>query len=105
MASVIPMDKGINHGGYNNVNGSNGSSSSGHSGEFIAEDSFLGHCSREWLARGCQLLKRTRKGKNANLLIESYFFFNFFLSNVMVLAGDLHWKMVSVYINRLNQVR
>uniref|UniRef100_A0A1J3GMV0 VAN3-binding protein n=2 Tax=Noccaea caerulescens TaxID=107243 RepID=A0A1J3GMV0_NOCCA len=79
MASVIPMDKGINHGGYSNVNGSNGSSSSGHSGEFLAEDSFLGHCSREWLARGCQLLKRTRK-------------------------GDLHWKIVSVYINRLNQV-
>ncbi|CAA7015383.1 unnamed protein product [Microthlaspi erraticum] len=79
VASVIPMDKGINHGGYSNVNGSNCSSSSGHSGEFIAEDSFLGHCSREWLARGCQLLKRTRK-------------------------GYLHWKIVSVYINRLNQV-
>ncbi|KAL0718946.1 hypothetical protein Bca4012_068269 [Brassica carinata] len=83
IASVIPMDKGINHGGFSNVdrnvNGSNGSSSSSHSGEFLAEDNFLGHCSREWLARGCQLLKRTRK-------------------------GDLHWKIVSVYINRLNQV-
>ncbi|CAH2053000.1 unnamed protein product [Thlaspi arvense] len=84
IASVIPMDKGINHGGFSNVNSngsgsSNGSSSSSHSGEFLAEDNFLGHCSREWLARGCQLLKRTRK-------------------------GDLHWKIVSVYINRVNQV-
>lgn len=30
---------------------------------------------------------------------------SFFFTNVMVLAGDLHWKIVSVYINRLNQVR
>ncbi|XVF20956.1 hypothetical protein REPUB_Repub12eG0048600 [Reevesia pubescens] len=36
-------------------------------------------CSRELLARGCELFKRTRK-------------------------GDLHWKVVSVYINRINQV-
>ncbi|KAL1197579.1 VAN3-binding protein [Cardamine amara subsp. amara] len=83
IASVIPMDKAINPGGCSNVNsngnGSNGSSSSSHSGEFLAEDNFLGHCNREWLARGCQLLKRTRK-------------------------GDLHWKIVSVYINKLNQV-
>ncbi|RID80002.1 hypothetical protein BRARA_A02701 [Brassica rapa] len=83
VASVIPMDKGINPGGFSNIdsniNGSNSSSSSSHSGEFLAEDNFLGHCSREWLARGCQLLKRTRK-------------------------GDLHWKIVSVYINSLNQV-
>ncbi|CAL9221926.1 unnamed protein product [Arabidopsis halleri] len=83
IASVIPMDKGINPGGCSNVsgngNGSNVSSSSSHSGEFLVEDNFLGHCNREWLARGGQLLKRTRK-------------------------GDLHWKIVSVYINRLNQV-
>lgn len=81
IASVIPMDKGINPGGCSNVNsngnGSNGSSSSSHSGEFLAEDNFLGHCNREWLARGCQLLKRTRKGKNANLLTAFLFFFLF----------------------------
>ncbi|XP_010466574.1 PREDICTED: VAN3-binding protein-like isoform X1 [Camelina sativa] len=83
IASVIPMEKGINPGGCSNVNGNGngsiGSSNSSHSGEFVVEDNFLGHCNREWLARGCQLLKRTRK-------------------------GDLHWKIVSVYINRLNQV-
>ncbi|CAI0465786.1 unnamed protein product [Linum tenue] len=56
-------------------NGSNGSSS----GELVPEENFLGICSRELLARGCDLLKRTRK-------------------------GDLHWKVVSVYINRTNQV-
>jgi len=64
IASVIPMDKGINPGGCSNVNGNGSyvSSSSSHSGEFLVEDNFLGHCNREWLARGGQLLKRTRKG-------------------------------------------
>ncbi|CAH8347679.1 unnamed protein product [Eruca vesicaria subsp. sativa] len=81
IASVIPMDKGLttSGGGSNVNNGSNGSSSSSHSGELIQEENFLGTCSREWLARGCELLKRTRK-------------------------GDLHWKIVSVYINKMNQV-
>ncbi|XP_010533279.1 PREDICTED: VAN3-binding protein-like [Tarenaya hassleriana] len=89
IASVIQMDKGINSGGCSNHNGngngngngnsSNGSSSSSHSGELVPEDNFLGICSRELLARGCELLKRTR-------------------------TGDLHWKIVSVYINRMNQV-
>ncbi|XVF20652.1 hypothetical protein REPUB_Repub12eG0019900 [Reevesia pubescens] len=72
IAAVIPMDKG---GG----NGSNGSSKGSFSGELDLEENFLGICSRELLARGCELLKRTRK-------------------------GDLHWKVVSVYINTMNQV-
>ncbi|KAL4296269.1 hypothetical protein GQ457_12G003680 [Hibiscus cannabinus] len=74
IAAVIPMDKG---GG--NANGSNGSSNGGFSGELLPDENFLGICSRELLAKGCELLKRTRK-------------------------GDLHWKIVSVYINRMNQV-
>ncbi|KAI4345684.1 hypothetical protein L6164_012784 [Bauhinia variegata] len=69
IAAVIPVDKG----------GSNGNSNSSFSGELVPEENFLGMCSRELLARGCELLKRTRK-------------------------GDLHWKIVSVYINRMNQV-
>ncbi|XP_057538855.1 VAN3-binding protein-like [Amaranthus tricolor] len=73
IAAVIPAEKGITE-----SNGSNGSSGS-HSGELLPEENFLGICSRELLARGSELLKRTRK-------------------------GDLHWKIVSVYINRLNQV-
>ncbi|CAI0465781.1 unnamed protein product [Linum tenue] len=75
IAAVIPVERGIGGGGPAAGNGSNGSSS----GELVPEENFLGICSRELLARGCDLLKRTRK-------------------------GDLHWKVVSVYINRTNQV-
>lgn len=77
IAAVIPVEKGMGVGGGGN--GSNGNSNSSFSGELIPEENFLGICSRELLARGCELLKRTRK-------------------------GDLHWKIVSVYINRMNQV-
>ncbi|KAG8658669.1 hypothetical protein MANES_03G173800v8 [Manihot esculenta] len=76
IAAVIPLEKGLGLGGGN---GSNGSSNGSFSGELVPEDNFLGICSRELLARGYELLKRTRK-------------------------GDLHWKIVSVYINRMNQV-
>ncbi|KAG8636739.1 VAN3-binding protein isoform X2 [Manihot esculenta] len=73
IAAVIPVDKGLGFGS------GNGSSNGSFSGELVPEENFLGICSRELLARGCELLKRTRK-------------------------GDLHWKIVSVYINRTNQV-
>ncbi|GMH08463.1 hypothetical protein Nepgr_010303 [Nepenthes gracilis] len=72
ISAVIPVEKGT--GG-----GSGSGSSGGHSDELVPEENFLGICSRELLARGCELLKRTRQ-------------------------GDLHWKIVSVYINRMNQV-
>ncbi|XP_057771608.1 VAN3-binding protein-like isoform X2 [Salvia miltiorrhiza] len=78
VAAVAPLDKGTGLVGGGN-GGSNGSSSGSFSGEFIPEENFLEICSRELLARGCELLKRTRK-------------------------GDLHWKVVSVYINRMGQV-
>uniref|UniRef100_A0A6N2NG84 PH domain-containing protein n=1 Tax=Salix viminalis TaxID=40686 RepID=A0A6N2NG84_SALVM len=76
IAAVIPVDKGV---GMGVGNGSNGSSNGSFSGELVPEENFLGICSRELLARGCELLKRTRK-------------------------GDLHWKIVSVYVNKMNQV-
>ncbi|KAI4364371.1 hypothetical protein MLD38_020472 [Melastoma candidum] len=76
IAAVIPVEQGL--GSSHGNNGSNSSSNSSNSGE-LGPDNFLGICSRELLARGCELLKRTR-------------------------TGDLHWKIVSVYINRLNQV-
>ncbi|RDX99752.1 VAN3-binding protein [Mucuna pruriens] len=79
IAAVIPVEKNLSGGGGNNGNGSNGSSNSSFSGEIVPEENFLGICSRELLARGCELLKRTR-------------------------TGELHWKIVSVYINRMNQV-
>ncbi|KAK4257989.1 hypothetical protein QN277_007506 [Acacia crassicarpa] len=78
IAAVIPVEKGMG-GGASGGNGSTGNSNSSFSGELAPEENFLGICSRELLARGCELLKRTRK-------------------------GDLHWKIVSVYINRMNQV-
>eukprot|EP01018_Ginkgo_biloba_P033882 Gb_14376 [translate_table: standard] len=59
-AAVIPYEKGSNP-------------SVGFSGELVPGDSDSELCSQDMLARGCELLKRTRK-------------------------GDLHWKMVFVYI-------
>ncbi|XP_011073459.1 VAN3-binding protein isoform X1 [Sesamum indicum] len=78
IAAVIPVDKvmGVTNRGNG---GSNGSSNGSFSGELVPEENFLGICSRELLARGGELLKRTRK-------------------------GDLHWKVVSVYINKMGQV-
>ncbi|KAL2469822.1 Plant protein of unknown function (DUF828) with plant pleckstrin-like proteiny-like region [Abeliophyllum distichum] len=78
IAAVIPVDKGMGATTSGN-GGSNGSSNSSFSGELVPEENFLGICSRELLARGCELLKRTRN-------------------------GDLHWKIVSVYINGAGQV-
>ncbi|XP_077245380.1 VAN3-binding protein-like isoform X2 [Tasmannia lanceolata] len=69
IAAVTPVEKG--NGGSGNF-----------SGELLPQEdnmNLLGLCSRELLARGTELLKRTRK-------------------------GSLHWKIVSVYINRLGQV-
>nr|KYP48606.1 hypothetical protein KK1_029667 [Cajanus cajan] len=59
--------------------GNNSNSSTSDSGEIVNGGNFLGACSQEILARGTALLKRTRK-------------------------GDLHWKIVSVYIHRTGQV-
>ncbi|GFS37198.1 auxin canalization protein [Actinidia rufa] len=78
IAAVIPVEKGM-AGMAVNGGGSKSSSNGSFSGELVPEENFLGICSRELLARGCELLKRTRK-------------------------GDLHWKIVSVYINRMGQV-
>ena len=69
IAAVIPVEKGLGGGGGGGGgNGSNGNSNSSFSGELVPEENFLGICSRELLARGCELLKRTRKGK----LVENF---------------------------------
>lgn len=75
IAAVIPVEKGLaglaisggGHGGDSgngngNVSVSKTSSNSSFSGELVPEENFLGICSRELLARGCELLKRTRQG-------------------------------------------
>ncbi|CAL4943300.1 unnamed protein product [Urochloa decumbens] len=92
IAAVIPVEKGaVGGGGHHPKHGgapkqqhhhrkleSNGSSISDDV-SIEEENSFLGICSQELLARGTELLKRTRK-------------------------GALHWKVVSVYINRMGLV-
>uniref|UniRef100_A0ACD5X5E1 Uncharacterized protein n=1 Tax=Avena sativa TaxID=4498 RepID=A0ACD5X5E1_AVESA len=91
IAAVIPVEKGTIGGGGGGGHHhkpqnlqkqhrkleSNGSSLSDLSLE--EENNFLGVCSQELLVRGTELLKRTRK-------------------------GALHWKVVSVYINRMGLV-
>ncbi|THU50590.1 hypothetical protein C4D60_Mb06t21850 [Musa balbisiana] len=83
IAAVIPVEKGA-MGNHKNHHRSKqhkelDSKGSSFSDEFAPEeDNFLGLCSQEFLAKGTELLKRTRK-------------------------GALHWKLVSVYINRLGQ--
>lgn len=62
IAAVIPVEKGVPIGGNSVSNGSSGS----FSGELVPEENFLGICSRELLARGCELLKRTRKGTQSS---------------------------------------
>ncbi|KAG1368685.1 putative VAN3-binding protein [Cocos nucifera] len=84
IAAVIPVEKGGMGGHHDHRHhkqhkelDSNGSS---FSDELVQdEENFLGLCSQELLARGTELLKRTRK-------------------------GALHWKIVSVYINRMGLV-
>ncbi|CAH9051495.1 unnamed protein product [Cuscuta epithymum] len=72
ISTVIPIDKGLGVAtGNNNSNGF-------YEGLDI-EENFLGVCNQELLARGSELLKRTRN-------------------------GDLHWKIVSVYIHRGGKV-
>lgn len=63
IAAVIPVEKNlVGNGNGGGGSGSNGSSNSSFSGELAPEENFLGICSRELLARGCELLKRTRTG-------------------------------------------
>ncbi|KAG8097626.1 hypothetical protein GUJ93_ZPchr0013g35246 [Zizania palustris] len=87
IAAVIPVEKGTMGGGHHHKQNvqkqhrkleSNGSSISDDL-SLEEENNFLGICSQELLARGTELLKRTR-------------------------AGALHWKAVSVYINRMGLV-
>lgn len=68
IAAVTPLERGVPLGicgkGGHNTNNSNTSTSD--SGEIVNVDNFLGICSQELLARGTELLKRTRKGCYTN---------------------------------------
>ncbi|KAK6141374.1 hypothetical protein DH2020_024891 [Rehmannia glutinosa] len=76
VAAAIPIEKGISLGNGNN---SSSNSSGSYVEELVPEENFLAACNQEMLARGSELLKRTR-------------------------TGDLHWKIVSVYIHRSGNV-
>ncbi|KAL6214662.1 hypothetical protein ACLB2K_014094 [Fragaria x ananassa] len=80
IAAVIPVEKGMGIGVCGKGNNNNSNSSFSSSEELVpAPNTFLGASYQDLLARGTELLKRTRK-------------------------GDLHWKVVSVYIHRTGQV-
>ncbi|KAL3647837.1 hypothetical protein CASFOL_008805 [Castilleja foliolosa] len=79
VAAAIPIEKGLGLGGGGNNNNSSSNSSGSYCEELVPEENFLAACNQEMLARGTELLKRTRK-------------------------GDLHWKVVSVYIHRSGNV-
>ncbi|KAL9258611.1 VAN3-binding protein-like protein [Drosera capensis] len=70
IAAVLPVERGLR------VKVENGNF---HNGELLTSENFFSFCNERLLARGCELLKRTR-------------------------TGELHWKIVSVYINTLDQV-
>ncbi|KAI4349473.1 hypothetical protein L6164_010057 [Bauhinia variegata] len=77
IATVTPVERSMGIGKC--TKGNNSSTSTSDSGEIINGQNFLGICSQELIAKGGELLKRTRK-------------------------GDLHWKIVSVYLHRTGQV-
>ena len=94
IAAVIPVEKnlGSGSGGGDNGNGSNGSSNSSFSGEIVPEENFLGICSRELLARGCELLKRTRTGILPEIYISSVSESQYLLQFVLVLfSANIIW--------------
>ncbi|MCD9643820.1 hypothetical protein HAX54_031667 [Datura stramonium] len=85
IAAVIPIEKGIGTGtgtgtGTGRTSDQTHSNNSNNYCEGLdIEENFLGVCNQELLARGRELLKRTRN-------------------------GDLHWKIVSVYLHRSGEV-
>ncbi|VFQ65289.1 unnamed protein product [Cuscuta campestris] len=79
VAAVIPVEKGFGGNGSSSSSSGELISSTGHHLLPLRDDNFLGICGRELVSKGGELLKRTRK-------------------------GELHWKIVSVYINRMGQV-
>jgi len=73
-AAVTPLEKGMGGipicGKGNNINNINNSTSD--SGEIVNADGFIGSCSQELLAKGSELLKRTRNGTLSLLPITNY---------------------------------
>ncbi|CAA2974742.1 VAN3-binding -like [Olea europaea subsp. europaea] len=60
VAAVIPVERGLSLGKTRNSSSDN---SDNYNEELVPEENFLAACNEELLARGNELLKRTRKGK------------------------------------------
>lgn len=103
IATVIPVDRGLGIGsGRNNENDSPNGNSAGAGEGLIPEDNFLGICNQELLSRGRELLKRTRNGNRSSFKLTNICSFQ--ITYNVLISGDLHWKIVSVYIHRTGQV-
>ncbi|XP_059660459.1 VAN3-binding protein [Cornus florida] len=77
IATAIPVENGV--GTKAGANGYGTHTNGGGAIEFVPGENFLSACNQELLAKGSELLKRTRK-------------------------GDLHWKIVCIYIHRTGEV-
>lgn len=78
VAAVIPTERGLGICGAGNNNGNHNRNCSG---EVVCGENFLGACNLEFLARGSELLKRTRKGTILRLFS---FFFYFLRSRIRI---------------------
>lgn len=69
VAAAVPIERGISLGAVNNNNNNCSSNSSGsYCEELVPEENFLAACNQEMLARGTELLKRTRTGTLHSIL-------------------------------------
>lgn len=64
IATVTPLERGIGGIGLcgKSINSNTSNTSTSDSGEVFNGENFLGACSQELIAKGSELLKRTRKG-------------------------------------------
>ncbi|XP_022145950.1 VAN3-binding protein [Momordica charantia] len=79
ISSVLPVEKGVPMGVCGKANTPHSNDGHNQEAEIHQAENYLYVRTQDLLARGTELLKRTRK-------------------------GDLHWKIVSVYIHRTGQV-
>ena len=95
------------------------------SGELTSEGSETEFCNQDFLKRGCEFLKRTRRGNyrataqhDMKEMDQISFFSKLIAAKLKYvinkdcsqpktdvwIAGDLHWRLISVYINKDSQV-
>lgn len=70
IAAVIPVEKAAAAEVIGKEADSVHSKSNEYKVDSVMKESFLDICHQEYLARGSELLKRTRKGKNSSLILN-----------------------------------